>query len=126
MTFEIVEIFVLVFVVLALIKLLFILFSPKAWMNLTKAIYKNSAILVIVELILAAIVFYYLSMEISLIYIMAGILIGALLTGMVFAIYSKEIVPIFTKTFKSNLIKRAWLPLIIWLALVIWTLTEIF
>lgn len=127
MAFSIIEWFVLVFVILAIIKILICSFNPKAWLKFAKSLYKNGPVLFIVELILAAILFYYLFMELSIIYIMAVIILGALLTGMSFAIYNKETIAWGSKILKGKtILNKAWLPLLIWLALSIWALIELF
>jgi hypothetical protein len=127
MAFSVVEWFVLVFVIIAIIKILVCSFKPKAWLDLIKGLYKNGVVLFIVELILAAVLFYYLLMELSVVTIMAVIVLGALLTGMGFAVYSKEVIGFAGKIFKSKtMLNKAWLPILIWLALSIWVLVELF
>ena len=127
MAFSVVEWFVLIFVILAIIKILICSFKPKAWLDLVKGLYKNGVVLFIVELILAAVLFYYLLMELSVVTIMAVIVLGALLTGMSFALYNKETVAWGSKILKGKtLLSRAWLPILIWLALSIWVLVELF
>ena len=127
MAFSVIEWFVLVFAILVIIKLLVCSFNPKAWLKFAKGLYKNGVVLFIVELILAAILFYYLFMELSIIYIMAVIVLGALLTGMSFAIYNKETIAWGSKILKGKTLwNKAWLPILIWLALSIWVLIELF
>ena len=127
MTFSIVEWFVLVFAILVLVKLVIVSFNPKTWLKVAKSIYKNSAVLFVVELILAAILFYYLLMDLTIVQIFAAITLGALLTGMTFAIYHKETLDWGSKLLKGKtLLNRAWLPVLIWLALAIWALAELF
>ena len=127
MAFSIIEWFVLVFAILVIIKLLICSFNPKAWLKFAKSLYKNGIVLFMVELILAAILFYYLFMELSIIYIMAAIVLGALLTGMSFAIYNKDSISFAGKILKGKtLLNKAWLPILIWLALAIWVLIELF
>ncbi len=125
MALGVIEIFVLVFVILGLIKLLVVLFSPKSWVGVAKGVYKNPALLVIVELILAAILFYYLLPAIGLVYLMAGVVLGTLLTGLTFAVFAKEVTPLVNKILKPNMLKKMWLPLIIWVILMVWTLIEL-
>ncbi len=121
------EIIVLVFIVIGLIKLLFLLFSPKTWMNFAKKLYSSPAILIIVELILAIIVFYYLLMSLTIVQILAGVVLGALLTGLSFAFFAKELMPLFNKIFKKGLLwKKTWLVWLIWLALFVWALVAMF
>jgi hypothetical protein len=127
MAFSVVEWFVLVFVIIAIIKILICSFKPKAWLDLVKGLYKNGVVLFIIELILAAVLFYYLLMELSVVTIMAVVVLGALLTGMSFALYSKETIAWGSKILKGKtLLSKAWLPILIWLALSIWVLVELF
>lgn len=126
MAFSVVEWFVLVFVILALIKLIFLIFSPKSWMEFAKKLYRSHIILFVVELILAAVLFYYLFLEIGLVLLMAGVVLGALLTGMSFAVYGKETIAFANKIMKKGMLEKIWLPCIIWLVLTIWTLIVLF
>ena len=127
MTFSIVQWFVIVFSLLAIVKILVVSFNPKRWLNIAKGLYKSSALLFVVELILAAILFYYLLQEITIVQVLAGIVLGALLTGMTFAIYAKETLDWASKLLKGKtLLNRAWLPVLIWLALTIWALAAVF
>ncbi len=126
MAFNAVEIIALVFAILVIVKLLVVSFSPGSWMGLAKSLYKAPWILFVVELILAAIVFYYLQMELTIVQIVGGITLGALLTGMTFAIYGKETIAWGMKLLNKGLLKKAWLPILIWLAIAVWTLVELF
>ena len=127
MALDALGIIVLVFILLGLIKLLFFIFSPKSWMNFAKGMYKNPAVLIIIELILAAVVLYYLLMYMTIVQIFGGIVLGALLTGLSFACFGKELVPMFTKMFKAKgLWKKIWLIWLVWLALFVWVLLALF
>lgn len=127
MALGVLEWFIFAFVVLGLIKFLFLLFNAKAWMKFALKLYKNSVLLVVIELILALIIFYYLLQSLTIVQIMAGVLLGALLTGMTFAAYSKETLTWAKKiAVTKSLLKKAWLPMLLWLILMIWTLIELF
>ena len=63
MVFTIIEWFVLIFSILATIKLLFVIFNPKGWLKIIEPLYKARIILFIVESILAFTLFYYLLKE---------------------------------------------------------------
>ncbi len=127
MVFGAIEIIALIFAILIIVKLLFVLFSPKSWFNFAKKIYGSPRVLVIVELILVLIIFYYLLQSLSIVQIMAAVVLGALLTGMGFAVYAKETMAWSNKLMKQKgLLKKAWLPVLIWLILVIWTLIALF
>ncbi len=126
MAFNAVEIIALVVSILIIIKLLVISFSPKSWYGLAKSLYKSSIVLFVVELILAVIVFYFLLQSFTIVEIMAVITLGALLTGMSFALYAKETLALASKMLGKGTLKRMWLPILLWLALAVWTLVELF
>lgn len=127
MAFTVIGWFVLVFSILAIVKLVVVSFKPKSWLKIVEPLYKAHIMLFIVELILAAVLLYYLLMDLTIIQIFGGIVLGALLTGMTFAIYGKETLEWGRKLLKEKtMIKRAWLPILIWLALSIWALTSLF
>ena len=121
------EIILFIFVILGLIKFLFVLFSPKSWLTFAKKLYSSAVLLVIIELILAVIVLYFLLQTLTIVQIMGGVILGALLTGMTFACYAKETIAWAEKLFKGKgILARAWLPMLIWLALFVWTLVALF
>jgi hypothetical protein len=126
MAFNALEIAALVLAVLVLVKVLVVSFNARAWMKVVRFLYSNRALLFIVELVLAAVLFYYLIQQMTIVQIMSVVALGALLTGMVFAVYARETIAWASKFLNSkSLMKRAWLPILIWLALVIWTLVEL-
>lgn len=127
MTFTIVEWFILVFAILGLVKLVTVSIKPKAWLKIVEPLYKSHIILFVVELILAATLFYYLMKEITFLQIIGGIVLGALLTGMTFAVYGKETIEWAKKLLKEKtMIKRAWLSILIWFILLVWALASLF
>ena len=127
MAFNALEIAALLLVVIGLIKLFIVSFNTGAWMKVVKFLYRNSVALFIVELILALILFYYVIQQFTIVQIMAVIALGALLTGMTFACYGKETIDWASKILKAkNLLRKAWLPIIIWVILLVWTLLELF
>ena len=121
-----IEIIALVFSLGVLLKMVFVLFSKKSWMGFVKKIYSKPMILFLIELIVAVIVFGYLLQSLSIVEIMACIVLGALLTGMSFTFFMKELYPSFEKMLKSKVLKKAWLLMLLWLALAIWVLITLF
>lgn len=127
MTFTVIEWFAFVFAIGIIVKLVFVAFNPKGWVNFAKGIYNSPAILVLVELILALVLFYYLLMELTIVQVFAALTLGALLTGLSFAIVGKETINMAGKLMKQKqTLKHFWLPILIWLALAIWTLAALF
>lgn len=126
MAFNAVEIIALVFVLAGLVKILIILVSRNCWANFVKKLYDKPGCLMVAELILAVIVLYYLLQYLSIVEIMAGVVLGALLTGMAFSAYGKELMPSMVKLLKTNALKKAWVPVLVWIILIIWTLGVLF
>lgn len=115
-------IFALIFAIVASIKILVILIKPKAWTKVVKNVWKTPLLTGFISLVLAALVFYYLVYKLgfTLTHIFAIMLFTALLAGVSISVYAKEISNIATKMLKKDLLKKAWLPLLIWVALLVW------
>lgn len=126
MAFTPVEIIALVFAIAVLLKIVIVLVNRDSYVSFAKTIYKSPKILMFAELVLAAIILYYLLMELSIVQIFAAIVLGALLTGVSFAVYAKEIMPAVLRAVKKDALKRAWLVIIVWLALMAWVLYALF
>ena len=129
MAFGTLQIAVLILTVLIVIKFLVLAIKPKAWLKLAKNLYSKPLILGIVELVLAAVLFYYLLQSLSIVQIMAAITLGALLTGLSFVVFGKELLPLVSKIMRNRSIlwgPRTWFIWLIWLALVAWTLWALF
>ncbi|MFH1787187.1 MAG: hypothetical protein ABH811_00110 [archaeon] len=126
MNFSAIEIIALVFVLAAFVKVLIILVSRNSWASFVKRLYNKPTALMFIELVLAGIVIYYLLQSLSIIQIMGGVVLGALLTGMTFAAYGKELMPSMLKLLKRDALRKAWLPILVWLSLVVWTVGVLF
>lgn len=127
MAFNAIEIIALVFVLTGLVKILIILVKRNSWASFVKSIYSKPNVLMLVELVLAGIVLYYLSQSgLTIVQIMACVVLGALLTGMTFAAYGKELISPMIKLLKTNAWKKAWIPILVWIILMVWTLGKLF
>jgi hypothetical protein len=127
MAFTAVEIIALVLLALAVVKMLVLLISAKSWMNLAKKLYGNKLVFQLVCLVLAAVVFYFLLQELTVIQIFAATAFVALLIGIGLADPIKRILPIYRKQIKEKtLLKSNWLYIILWLALMAWVFLELF
>ena len=117
------QITVLILAIVVVIKFLVLAIKPKAWLNLAKSLYGNPLVLGLVEVILAAILFYYLLMQLTIVQIMAAVTLGALLTGLSFSLFAKEMLPFVSKLIRNKRIlwsPGAWFVWIIWLVLIGW------
>lgn len=126
MAFSVIEWFILVFAIFVLIKLIFITFNPKVWFNFAKKIYGAPTITFIVILILAAVLFYYLWLELGILMLMAGVVLGSLLTALSFMLWSKEMMAMATKIYKESVFKKGWFVILLWLVLMVWVLIALF
>lgn len=124
-----IEILALILIIVAAIKIIVILVSPKTWANMVvKKVWQSPDLMIVVSLILAAGVLYLLiNAGITIVEIFAVMLFVSLLAAVGVAIYSKEVVSVAQKLLKDrNIVKRSWLYIIIWIALLIWGLKELF
>ena len=129
MIFGALQITVLLLAILVVIKFLVLAIKPKAWLNFAKSIYSNPLIAGLVEVILAAVLFYYLLIQLSILQIMAAVTLGALLTALGFTIYGKEMLPFVGKLLRNKKVlwsPRAWFVWLIWLVLIGWAVYTIF
>jgi len=125
---ETIEIFALIIAVLVLVKILVILIKPKAWMNFAESLWKMPMLVMIVGLILAGVVLYYLMQSgIGLVQIFGVMLFVVLLSAVTMAVYAKDFISMAKKLVKDRqFMSKGWLPILIWVVLAVWVLIEIF
>lgn len=123
-----IEILALIFILIAGIKIIIVLLNPRTWLdNIVKPVYKESKLKILIFLILALIVLYFLLQELTIVQILAVMLFLCFLTAVGILPFSKEISNIAEKVYKDkNLIKKILLSFIIWIILLLWGLKEIF
>ncbi len=123
-----IEIIALILAVVVAVKLLVIMIKPKAWMNVVEVVYRKPTLLMVVSLILAAVVLYYLDFAgITIVQIFAVMVFFALLAAMTASAYAKEIIVLARKMLKDkSVLKKAWLALVVWIVLVVWVLYTLF
>jgi hypothetical protein len=121
-----IQIIALIFCVVVAIKILVVIFSPKAWMKFAKGMWKNP-MFGIIYFILLVIVFYFLIKEVSVVQILAVSAFLALLMGLQLSRYSKDTMDFAQKLAKNkkDLWKKNWFYVLIWVALIVWGLIEI-
>ena len=84
-----ISIIALILVIVVALKLLTIIISRNSWVGIVKALYGKPVVLVIIELVLAVVLFYYLLQSLTLVQIMAKM--GFSFTPAVNIITSREI-----------------------------------
>jgi hypothetical protein len=127
MTYTPVETIALAIIALAVIKIVILLISPKSWMNFAKSVYSKPRLVEVVSLILAAVIFYYLIQEISVVQILA---VTAFVASLMLIGLAKEVGPLIKKyetlVKKGNIWKEYWLYSLIWVVLLAWGIKELF
>jgi len=121
-----IEWIVTIFAVIGLIKLIVITTNKQSWWHITKKFYNNPGLFGFIALILAAIVFYYLLQELTIVQIIAVATFVTLLVGFGFVGYSKEVLVLAEKILKKGFSGWTWFYILIWLILLVWALYEIF
>ncbi len=123
-----IEIFALIVVAIAFIKIVVMLIKAKAWMAVVKAVYAIPVLTAVISLIVGAVILYYLLMveQLTIVQIFGVILFMMPLLALSFAMSGKETTQFATKALKGKILRKYWLPLIIWLALMVWVVIELF
>lgn len=121
------EILATIIIVFGVIKLIFILISPEAWLNFAKKVYVKPKVTSIIALILAIIVLYYLiDAGITIVHILAITLFMGLVMVTGISIYFKGVIDWVMRRDVKNILKEQWLLTLIWILLLAWGIKEIF
>ena len=121
-----IEIMALIVASLIVIKLVVIFINPKHWAKVAETFFKNPTVTIVVSLVWAAVVLFFLLQELSIVHIFAVTLFLMPLIGVGFAFYAKETTAWMKKLLKQkNMLRRAWLIVVIWLVLALWVLYTI-
>ncbi len=127
MAFTSVEIIAIVFLALVVIKMIVLLISPKSWMGFAKGIWGNKIVAQIVALVLAAVVFYYLIQELTIVQIFAAAAFVSLLLVIGMSDLVGRLINVYEKHIKNGTLwKEYWLYTLIWLVLMVWVFIELF
>jgi hypothetical protein len=121
-----IETIALMVIILAAVKMVVILISPKYWMSFVKGFWSNVILVQIVSFVLAWIVLYYLLQQMSILQILAVVAFVALLlvfgiapeVGFIFKKYEAQIK-------QGKLWKQYWFYALIWLILLMWGAYEL-
>jgi len=127
MAFGVIEWMAAIIALIALIKIVILLISPKGWIPVVKFFYGKPIATMIIAAILAIGGLWYLLQELTIVQIFAVLFFMSALMLVSAPIYSKDMISLAKKVLRDRkFIAKTWLPLIIWLVLVIWALKELF
>ncbi len=116
-----IEVLATIFAVLVLVKLVFIRTNLKAWMNFAQTILRNSVAALLVYLVLAAVVGYFIFSSMTIVQVGAVMLFTSLLMGVGLAPYSQVILKVGEEMLTEGM-GKAWLSMLIWLCISLWVL----
>ncbi len=115
------EVLAMIFAVLILVKLAFFRINPKAWMNFAQPILRNSLVALLVYLVLAAVVGYFIFSSMTIVQVGAVMLFTSLLMGVGLAPYSQVILKVGQEMLTVG-VGKAWLSMLIWTCISLWVL----
>ena len=114
MTFSTIEILALILIIVSVVKILFLMINPKGWFKFAKKFWGKTGWAKIISLIFAVIVFYYLTLSMGIIEILAVTLFVALLFAVGLSGRIDDLMKIYDKQIKSgNLWKENWLYIVL-------------
>lgn len=110
---------------LILVKIIVFLVKPKAWMNFSKKLTKNTVTFSAVSLVIVIISGYIVFQEMNIIQVGAVTLFVSSLMALTAAPFLKKLVGIQEDVVKTDVMKKAWLGLIIWGLLALWMIVAV-
>jgi len=116
-----IEVLATIFAVLVLVKMAFIRTNPKAWMNFAQPILRNSVVALLVYLVLAAVVGYFIFSSMTIVQVGAVMLFTSLLMGVGLVPYSQVILKVGEEMLTEG-VAKAWLSMLIWTGISLWVL----
>lgn len=121
------EIIAGLFAILVLVKLIVVMFNRQAWFNnVTKPIYGAGKITSFIMVVLAIIIFYFISLTLNIIQIVSVIAFTSLLVAAGLAMYPKEMVEFGRKITGKKLSFGLILYAAIWIIISILVLLSVF
>ncbi|MBN1870665.1 MAG: hypothetical protein JW847_08835 [Candidatus Omnitrophica bacterium] len=122
-----IKIIALVFIVLALVKLLVISINPSSWKTVIKAVYGKPILTTALSLIAAVVILMFLLKEMTIVQVFASMAFMAALMMAQFAAMRKEVLEMSEKFLNDkSVFQKLRFSLFIWTALMAWALYEIF
>lgn len=121
-----IEIIALVVVLLSVIKIVFLLLSPEAWVRNVGKLWTRPSVTTAVSLILMLVVLKYLLVELTIVEIFATFAFAALFMRLMLAPYAREFYEVTTRNIDPRTyLRKSWLPTLLWLGLSVWVITEL-
>ena len=122
------EIIATIFAIFVLVKIVVVLIDPQIWMKkVAEPLLGNPRLATAVYLVLAIVVGYYVFASLHIVDVAAVMLFTALVMGVGMMPYSKALLKIAREmsATRSDLLRNAWLPIVIWTVIALWVLTSV-
>ena len=121
------EIFALIIVAIALVKIIVLLYKPELWFSMVGKLYVIPELASVIALVASGIVLYFLiNAGLTIVEILAVSLFIALLIMVGMANYANELVVWFKQQDMTLMIRRTWIYIVAWVVLLGWGVKEIF
>ena len=123
-----IEIIALVFIIIAVVKMLILLVNPMAWINVSKKVLGNKIVTQIIGFVLVGVIFYYLRQAgISIVEILAVSTFAFAMLIIALAGHLDDLVAKYKGLIKrGKLWQEYWLYTLIWIILLVWGVKELF
>ncbi|MEE8493037.1 MAG: hypothetical protein V3S25_03250 [Nitrospirales bacterium] len=122
------EIIATIFALFVLVKMVVVLIDPQIWMKkVAEPLLGNPRLATTVYGVLAIVVGYYVFASLHIVDVAAVMLFTALVMGVGMMPYSKALLRIAEEmsATRSELLRNAWLPIVIWTVIALWVLTSV-
>ncbi len=122
------EIIATIFAIFVLVKMVVVLIDPQIWMKkVAEPLLGNPRLTTAVYAVLAIVVGYYVFASLHIVDVAAVMLFTALVMGVGMMPYSKALLRIAEEmsATRSDLLRNAWLPIVIWTVIALWVLTSV-
>ncbi len=122
------EVIATIFAIFVLVKIVVVLIDPQIWMKrVAEPLLGNPRLATAVYLVLAIVVGYYVFASLHIVDVAAVMLFTALVMGVGMMPYSKALLKLAGEmsATRSDLLRNAWLPIVIWTVIALWVLTSV-
>lgn len=123
------EVIATIFAIFVLVKIVVVLINPRSWMEkVAKPLLGNPPLARAVYAGLALVTGYVVLTSLNIVDVFAVMLFTAFLMGLGMLPYAEAMLKIAEEksATRAELLRNAWLPIVIWTVLALWVLTTVF
>ncbi len=123
------EVIATIFAIFVLVKIAIVLVNPRVWMeNVAKPLLGNPPLARAVYAGLAVVIGYFVLTSLNIADVFAVMLFTAFLIGLGMLPYAEAMLKIAEEksATRAELLRNAWLPIVIWVGIALWVLSTVF